>query len=158
VPGAGHSESLKLAERAGLEPAGPLTAPAQQAGIGAEPVDLCQPAQSVHFARKVASPAMTRMPVTRARRSLSDVVSSVAFGGDRVVLSRNGRDLAVIVPMDLYRLLELEEDRLDVVEVRRAKRQAATRGEKPVPYEEARERLGLTTEPAAPRSRARKRK
>ena len=31
---------------------------------------------------------MTRMPVTKARRTLSDVVSHVAFGGDRVVLSQ----------------------------------------------------------------------
>lgn len=101
---------------------------------------------------------MTRMPVTRARRTLSDVVSHVAFGGDRVVLSRNGRDLAVIVPMDLYRLLELEEDRLDVAEMRRAKREAAARGEKPVPYEGARKRLALSAERAAPRTKARKRK
>lgn len=101
---------------------------------------------------------MTRMPVTRARRTLSDVVSHVAFGGDRVVLSRNGRDLAVIVPMDLYRLMEPEEDRLDVAEMRRAKRESAARGEKPVPYEETRKRLGLSTESAAPRAKARKRK
>jgi prevent-host-death family protein len=101
---------------------------------------------------------MTRMPVTRARRTLSDVVSHVAFGGDRVVLSRNGRDLAVIVSMDLYRMLELEEDRLDVAEMRRAKREAAARGDKPVPYEEARERLGLSAKPAAQRSKTRKQK
>lgn len=101
---------------------------------------------------------MTRMPVTRARRTLSDVVSRVAFGGDRVVLSRNGRDLAVIVPMELYRLLELEEDRLDVAEMHRAKREAATRGERSVPYEEARKRLRLDAVPQAPQRKARKRK
>jgi prevent-host-death family protein len=98
------------------------------------------------------------MPVTRARRTLSDVVSHVAFGGDRVVLSRNGRDLAAIVPMDLYRLMELEEDRLDVAEMHRAKREAAARGEQPVPYEEARKRLGLDAAPAVPQRKTRKRK
>ncbi len=101
---------------------------------------------------------MTRIPVTQARKALSDVVSHVAFGGDRVVLSRNGRDLAVIVPMALYRLMELEEDRLDVSEMHRAKREAAARGEKPVPYAEARKRLGLDAAPAAPRSKTRKRR
>jgi prevent-host-death family protein len=100
---------------------------------------------------------MIRMPVTRARRTLSDVVSHVAFGGERVVLSRNGRDLAAIVPMDLYRLVELEEDRLDVAEMRRAKRESAARGEKPLPYEEARKWLRLPTGHLAPRSGARKR-
>jgi prevent-host-death family protein len=98
------------------------------------------------------------MPVTRARRTLSDVVSHVAFGGDRVVLSRNGRDLAVIVPMDLYRMMELEEDRLDVAEMHRVKREAAAREEEPVPYEEARKRLGLDSTPAAKRRKARKQK
>lgn len=101
---------------------------------------------------------MTRMPVTRARRTLSDVVSHVAFGGERVVLSRNGRDLVAIVPMDLYRLMELEEDRLDVAEMHRAKRESAARGEKPVPYEEAGQRVGLDAAPAAPRSKTRKRR
>ena len=101
---------------------------------------------------------MTRIPVTRARRTLYDVVSHVAFGGDRVVLSRNGRDLAAIVPMELYRMMELEEDRLDVAEMRRAKREAAARGEKPVPYEEARKRLGVDAATVAPRRKTRRRK
>ena len=101
---------------------------------------------------------MTRIPVTKARKTLSDVVSHVAFGGDRVVLSRNGRDLAAIVPMELYRLMELEEDRLDVAEMHRAKREASARGEKPVPYEEARKRLGLDATSADPRRKTRKRK
>lgn len=99
---------------------------------------------------------MTRIPVTKARKTLSDVVSHVAFGGDRVVLSRNGRDLAAIVPMELYRLMELEEDRLDVAEMRRAKREAAARGEKAVPYEAARGRLGLDAVPAVPKRKTRK--
>ena len=99
---------------------------------------------------------MTRIPVTKARRTLSDVVSHVAFGGDRVVLSRNGRDLAAIVPMDVYRRIEAEEDRLDLADLRRAKREAVERGEKPIPYEEVRARLGLST-PSRPGRRKRSR-
>ena len=98
---------------------------------------------------------MTRIPVTTARRTLSDVVSHVAFGGDRVVLSRNGRDLAAIVPMDVYRRIEEEEDRRDLADMDRALREAAARGDKPIPYEEVRKRLGLE---AAPRRKGRKRR
>ena len=98
---------------------------------------------------------MTRIPVTIARRTLSDVVSHVAFGGDRVVLSRNGRDLAAIVPMDVYRRIEEAEDRRDVADMERALREAAARGEKPIPYEEARKSLGLGE---APRRKGRRRK
>jgi prevent-host-death family protein len=101
---------------------------------------------------------MTRIPVTKARKTLSDVVSRVAFGGDCFVLSRNGHDLAAIVPMELYRLMEQEEDKRDAADMQRAKREAAARGEKPVPYEEARKRLGLDAAPAAPRSKSRKRR
>jgi len=51
--------------------------------------------------------------------------------------------------------MELEEDRLDVTEMHRAKREAAVRGEKPVPYEEAGKRLDVD---AAPQCKTRKRK
>lgn len=86
---------------------------------------------------------MTRIPVTKARKTLSDVVSHVAFGGERVALSRNGRDLGAIIPMDVYRRTEAEENRLDLADLRRAKRETEERGEKPIPYEEVRAALGL---------------
>jgi prevent-host-death family protein len=86
---------------------------------------------------------MTRIPVTRARKTLSDVISHVAFGGERVVLSRNGKDLAAIVSMEVYRRVEAAEDRADLADLRSTKRAAAQRGEHPIPYEEARKRLGL---------------
>jgi prevent-host-death family protein len=100
---------------------------------------------------------MTRIPVTKARKTLSDVVSHVAFGGDRVVLSRNGRDLAAIIPMDVYRRIEAEEDRLDLADLRRAKREADERGEKPIPYEEVRAALGLAASPARRRRKGSRR-
>jgi len=100
---------------------------------------------------------MNRIPVTKARKTLSDVVSHVAFGGARVVLSRNGRDLAAIIPMDVYRRIEAEEDRLDLVDLRRAKRAAEERGEKPIPYEQVRATLGLAASPARRRGKGRRR-
>jgi prevent-host-death family protein len=100
---------------------------------------------------------MTRIPVTKARKTLSDVVSHVAFGGDRVVLSRNGRDLAAIIPMDVYRRIEAEEDRLDLADLRRAKREAEERGETPIPYEEVRAALGLAASPARRRRKGSRR-
>ena len=101
---------------------------------------------------------MTRLPVTKARKTLSEVVSHVAFGGERVVLSRNGKDVAAIVSMDALKLLEAEEDRLDVAEMQRAKREAAARDERAVPYEEARRTLALDRPPAAARRKVGKRR
>jgi prevent-host-death family protein len=144
----------RMAERAGFEPAVPV---AQHAGLASRnpPQRLREPEESVHFAHKVHP--MTRIPVTKARKTLSDVVSHVAFGGDRVVLSRNGRDLAAIIPMDVYRRIEAEEDRLDLADLRRAKREAEERGEKPIPYEEVRAALGLAASPARRRRKGRRR-
>jgi len=86
---------------------------------------------------------MTRIPVTRARKTLSDVLSHVAFGGERVVLSRNGKDLAAIVSMEVYRRIEAAEDRADLADLRKAKRAFVESGEKAIPHEVARRRLGL---------------
>jgi prevent-host-death family protein len=46
-----------------------------------------------------------RLSVSDARRSLSDLVNTVAYGNRRVVLTRHGRDVAAIVSIvDLNRL------------------------------------------------------
>ena len=82
----------------------------------------------------------------------SAYLAKVAHGvlGDRA-LAVTGRSPSLLE-------LELEEARLDVAEMRRAKREAAGGREKPVPYEKARERLGLDKPSAAPRRKTRKRK
>ena len=47
--------------------------------------------------------------MTRARAELSDLVNRVAYGGERVVLSRHGRAVAAIVSAaDLERLAALD--------------------------------------------------
>ena len=97
---------------------------------------------------------MTRIPVTRARKTLSDVVSHVAFGGERVVLSRNGKDLVAIVSMEIYRRIEAAEDRADLADLRAAKRAFVESGEKAIPYDVVRKRLGLERRKAAPQGRA----
>lgn len=43
--------------------------------------------------------------IAQARQSLSALVNRVAYGGERIVLTRHGRNIAAIVPMnDLRRL------------------------------------------------------
>ena len=50
---------------------------------------------------------MIRMTVSEIRSDLSDVLSLVAFKGERVIIQRNGRDVAAIVSM--VDMLTLEE-------------------------------------------------
>ncbi len=66
---------------------------------------------------------MTKLPVTGARAGLADALNRVAYGHERIVLQRRGKDVAVLISVDdmrLYeRLLSEAEDRLDVQEARR---------------------------------------
>jgi antitoxin Phd len=53
---------------------------------------------------------MTRMEATRARQEFADAINRVAYRRDRIVVSRRGKDVAVIVPMDDLELLKRCEE------------------------------------------------
>jgi prevent-host-death family protein len=88
---------------------------------------------------------MTRLNVSKAREEFPDVVSRAAYGNERTIVSRRGKDLAAVVPIDDLRLLERlareEMDRLDLEDARAALQEAEEKGT--TPLEEARKRLGL---------------
>jgi prevent-host-death family protein len=87
---------------------------------------------------------MTRLPATEAREKLSEIINRVAFGHERIVLQRRGKDICALVSMEeaalLERLVEEAEDRRDLEE---AARRLSDPNEKPIPYERARKSLGL---------------
>ena len=52
------------------------------------------------------------IPATDAREQISEVISKVAYGGERVVITRNGKPQVAVVPIgDLDRLTQLDEQR-----------------------------------------------
>jgi prevent-host-death family protein len=57
---------------------------------------------------------MTSMPVTAARDDLAEIVNRVAYGKERVCLTRHGKDVACLVSMEEAKLLALIEDRVDL--------------------------------------------
>ncbi|MGH2560069.1 MAG: type II toxin-antitoxin system Phd/YefM family antitoxin [Thermomicrobiales bacterium] len=63
---------------------------------------------------------MTLMSTVDARDHFSDVVNRAAFGGERVILTRRGKELAAIVPIEDVRWMEELEDRIDIEEARAA--------------------------------------
>lgn len=67
---------------------------------------------------------MTRISTVEARDQFSTVINRAAFGKERVVLTRRGKDLAAVVPMEDVRLLEEGEDRLDLQGTRTAPAEA----------------------------------
>ena len=48
----------------------------------------------------MAVPKATTVNIAEAKRRLSELVGRVAFGGDRVLITRRGRPMAKLVPPD----------------------------------------------------------
>jgi prevent-host-death family protein len=88
---------------------------------------------------------MTRLNVSKARQEFPEVLNRAAYGHQRTIVSRRGKDLAAVIPMEDLRLLERlareEMDRVDLEDARAALAEAEKKGT--VPLEEARKRLGL---------------
>jgi prevent-host-death family protein len=89
--------------------------------------------------------AMTRLNVSKAREEFPEIVNRAAYGKERTIVSRRGKDLAAVIPMDDLRLLERlareEMDRIDIEDARAALKEAEEKGT--ISLEEARKRLGL---------------
>ena len=66
---------------------------------------------------------MIRMAISDVRSDLATLVNRAAFGGERILLHRHEKDLAVLVSLEdarlLERLTEEEEDRIDNAEADR---------------------------------------
>lgn len=54
---------------------------------------------------------MTRLAASKIRENLSDTLNRVAYGKERIVLRRRGKDLAAFIPMEDFLFLEKLGDR-----------------------------------------------
>ncbi len=81
---------------------------------------------------------MIRLSATRAREEFSDTLNRVAYGGERIVLHRRGKDLAALVSVEDLHLLRELEDRLDLDAARRAMKEKGS-----VSWEDVKAELGL---------------
>jgi prevent-host-death family protein len=80
---------------------------------------------------------MAQMAASAAREEFAEVLNRVAYGKERIVLQRHGKPLVAIIPVEdlqlLERLIEEEEDRIDVEEARRV---LADPTEEEIPWEQ----------------------
>jgi prevent-host-death family protein len=88
--------------------------------------------------KKRASQAITTVA---ARRNFSELINRVAYGKDRVVLTRRNRPLAAVVSIEDLALLEEFEDREDLKAARKALREAKIKGT--TPWSQIKKELGL---------------
>lgn len=79
---------------------------------------------------------MARLNVSKARAEFPDIVNRAAYGKERTIVSRRGKDLAAVIPIEDLRLLERlareETDRLDLEHARAALKEADEKGTIPL--------------------------
>lgn len=80
---------------------------------------------------------MSTITAKEARRTFTDLLARAAYGKERVTVTRNGKPVAVLVPVEDAEALEALEERIDLEDVRRRRK------EKAIPLAEVKKRLGL---------------
>jgi antitoxin Phd len=63
----------------------------------------------------------TKVTTAEARRKLADIVNSVAYGKDTVVLTRRGKELAALISIEDLKLLQQLEEEQDIKDAWQAK-------------------------------------
>ena len=67
---------------------------------------------------------MKHVSTLEARNHFAEFLNQIAYGKERVILTRRGKDLAVLVPMEDLKLLEEAEDLYDLKLAMEAMKQA----------------------------------
>jgi prevent-host-death family protein len=77
-----------------------------------------------------ATKKSSNQPITTvaARQNFSELINRVAYGKDRVLLTRRSRPLVAVVPIEDIALLEAMEDRDDLNAARAALREVKRKG------------------------------
>ena len=87
--------------------------------------------------------AMSKMSTAQARKTFSDVINRASYGKERVSLTRYGKALVAVVPVEDLELLEALENRRDAEDALKALREFKASGKKAVPLSELKKRHGL---------------
>ncbi len=85
--------------------------------------------------------AVASVGAVELRQRASAVLSRVEYGGERVAVTRHGKPVAAVVPMEDLEALEALEDALDLAEAKKALAEARKKGS--LSWERVKEELGL---------------
>ena len=69
---------------------------------------------------------------TDARERMADVLNRVAYAKDRVRITRHGKEVAAVVPIEDLELIERLEDEIDIREAEKVLREANKKGNIPL--------------------------
>lgn len=84
---------------------------------------------------------MARVSTAEARDHFSELLNRTAFGKERIVVTRRGKNLIALIPLEDLALLEELEDRIDLEEARKALEEAEKEGTEA--WEDVKAELGL---------------
>ena len=84
---------------------------------------------------------MARISASKARSDLAEILNRVAYKGERVLLHRRGKNVAAVVPLEDFALLEKLEDSIDLEDARAALAEVRKKGT--IPWEKIKSELGL---------------
>jgi prevent-host-death family protein len=80
---------------------------------------------------------------TQGRERFDDLLERAVKHKERLVLTRRGKPVAALVPIEDLKFLEALEDQLDADEFQRAKDEFERGGESTIPWEKIKAELGL---------------
>lgn len=84
---------------------------------------------------------MGQVNTVNARAQFSEIINRAAFGKERVTLTRRGREIVAVVPIEDVKLLEALEDKIDLEEAREALAEAKKKGT--VSWQKFKKELGI---------------
>lgn len=84
---------------------------------------------------------MPRISTTQARKDFAAAINRAAYGKERLVLHRRGKDLAAMIPVEDLALLEQLEELVDIEEARAAL--ADPKNRRRIPWQKVKANLGL---------------
>ena len=81
---------------------------------------------------------MNTLSTITAREKFSDLINRSAYGKERIVLTRRGKKLVAVVPLEDLKILEALEDKLDLEEAKEALKESGS-----IPWNKVKAELGL---------------
>jgi prevent-host-death family protein len=84
---------------------------------------------------------LAQVNTVNARAQFSEIINRAAFGKERVTLTRRGKEIAAVVPIEDVKLLEALEDKIDLEEARAALVEAKKKGK--ISWEKIKKELGI---------------
>ncbi len=146
-PNSGEALETRMAFEQVAERAAEILA-ALRAGMPASTVEAKEEAPPPTFLRRTfdaikrnARFSRTLVTVSDARRDFSAICNRVAFGKERIVIGRHGKNRVAVIPYEDLQLLEELEDRLDLRAALASLKEAEQEGT--VAWDDAKRELGL---------------